>query len=79
MVPGFTGKQLCPVSALLDYLKIRGGSPGALFTKQDGTPMQRRQLVQKVQQALQESGAVGQHFNGPIIRTLLLFRRVYAL
>ena len=31
---------------------------------QDGPPMQRRQFVQEVQQALQKTGAVGEHFNG---------------
>ena len=68
VVLGFTGKQLCPVLALLDYLMIRGGSPGALFKNQDGSPMQRRQFVQEVQQALRKSGAVGQHFNNHSFR-----------
>ena len=36
---GQTGDDLCPVSALLDYLKLRGGAPGALFRWQDGFPL----------------------------------------
>ena len=64
IVLGFTGAQLCPVSEILDYLTVRGNKPGALFTKQDELPMRRRQFVQGVQQALQMSGAIGQHFNG---------------
>ena len=68
IVLGFTGAQLCPVSAILDYLTVRGDNPGALFTKQGGLPMRRRQFAQGVQQALQTSGAIGQHFNGHSFR-----------
>ena len=30
---GATGASICPVSALLDYLTIRGNRPGALFLR----------------------------------------------
>ena len=68
VVLGFTGAQLCPVSALLDYLTVRGNKPGALFIKQDGLPLRRKQFVHGAQQALQKSGAIGQHFNGHSFR-----------
>ena len=64
VVLGFTGAQLCPVSALLDYFTVQGNKPGALFIKQDLLPLRKKQFVHGVQQALQKSGAIGQYFNG---------------
>ena len=65
---GATGTPICPVSALLDYLTIRGNRPGALFINENGSPMRRGQFVIKVQQALQQTGVVGHHFNGHSFR-----------
>ena len=65
---GATGTSICPVSALLDYLTIRGNCPGALFINENGSPMKRGQLVLKVQQALQQTGAIGHHYNGHSFR-----------
>ena len=65
---GATGTSICPVSALLDYLKIRGNQPGALFVNENGSPMRRGQFVLKVQQALQQMGVIGHHFNGHSFR-----------
>lgn len=39
VVLGRAGDDLCPVSALLDYLTKRGGRPGVLSQWQDGTPL----------------------------------------
>ena len=67
VVLGFTGEQLYPVSALLNYLTVRGNKPGALFIKQDGLPLQRRQFGHGVQIVLQTSGAI-RHFDGHSFR-----------
>ena len=65
---GATGTSICPVSALLDYLTIRGNQPGVLFVNENGSPMRRGQFVLEVQQALQQMGVIGHHFNGHSFR-----------
>ena len=65
---GATGAPVCPVSALLDYLTVRGGQGGALFINKDGSPMRRRQFVLDVQKALQQAGFIGRHFNSHSFR-----------
>ena len=37
--------DLCPVAAMIDYLATRGIASGPLFQFQNGSPLQRRQLV----------------------------------
>ena len=50
---GRTGSNLCAVSAMLDYLNIRGMSPGPLFRFEDG----RAQLfVEAVRDGLCKAG-----------------------
>ena len=41
-----TGAALCPVAAMLDYLHIRGVSPGPLFKFDDGRPLTRQPFVE---------------------------------
>ena len=64
VVLGTTNSDLCPVAALLDYLALRGQSPGALFCLEDGRPLKRRVFTASVQQALTSSGLIGTQFNG---------------
>ena len=49
---GKTGVDLCPVAAMVDFLSVRGVSPGPLFQFQNGCPLHRRQLVLVVRSAL---------------------------
>ena len=49
---GKTDNQLCPVTAMIDYLAIRGEDPGPLLRFQDGRPLTRSQLVTQVCMAL---------------------------
>ena len=65
---GATGPSICPISALLNDLTIRGNRPGVLCINENGSPMRRGQFVLKVQQALQQTGVVGHHFNGHSFR-----------
>ena len=37
---------------MMDYLAVRGNSPGPLFQFQDGSPLHRRQLVLAIRNAL---------------------------
>ena len=68
IVLGATGAELCPVAALLDYLIIRGSTPGPLFHHPDGQPLRRQWFVTKVQQALSAAGVQGSCFNGHSFR-----------
>lgn len=49
---GATRDSICPVSALLDYLALRGGSQGPLFALKDGQPLHRQYFVSHVQSVL---------------------------
>lgn len=44
--------DLCPVSAMLAYLLIRGRQAGLLFLFKDGKPLTRQRFVQAVHDAL---------------------------
>ncbi len=55
----FIGKvpsELCPVSAMLAYLLVRGKQSGPLFRFQDGKPLTRQRFVLAVQGALIKAG-----------------------
>ncbi len=54
---GKTSAVLCPVSALLRYLVVRGKKAGPLFMFSSGLPLMTRQrFVTRVREALQEAG-----------------------
>ncbi len=52
---------ICPVSALMAYVRMRGPNGGPLFQFQDGTPLSRSRLNSRVRQALTSAGWKG-HF-----------------
>ena len=56
IVLGTTGDELCPVSALFNFLKMRGGAPGPLFVFKDGHPLTRPVFVSRVRAALSSLG-----------------------
>lgn len=49
---GKTGDDLCPVSALLAYLAIRGKEPGPLFKMESGRFLTKEQFISQVRSAL---------------------------
>ena len=53
---GKTGKDLCPVAAVLSYINLRGLSPGPLFILSNGHPLSRETLVQELREALSAAG-----------------------
>ena len=53
---GKTGSDLCPVTAVLDYLKARGSHAGPLFIFADGRPLTRQRFVDNVRSALSAAG-----------------------
>ena len=52
---GRTGSDLCPVAAVLDFLQVRGMSPGPLFLFEDGRPLTRQRFVVLVRDALRKA------------------------
>lgn len=55
VVMGRTGDDICPVTALLQYLADRGNRPGPLFLRANGKPLTKAQLVAEVRSALTEA------------------------
>ena len=53
---GKTDSDLCPVTAVLTYLAIRGSAPRPPFLFHDGTTLSRDRLVSEVRRALAASG-----------------------
>lgn len=58
---------LCPVTALTNYLHLRGPGSGPLFMYQDGSPLSRSQLSSFLQTTLQAAGIPGK-FSGHSFR-----------
>ena len=56
VVLGETKKDLCPVLALMDYLRVRGSGPGPLFKCRNGDTLTKPMFVKWVQQALTKLG-----------------------
>ena len=53
---GKTASPLCPVTALLNYLCIRGTGSGPLFCYEDGRPLTRARFAAAVRTALAKAG-----------------------
>lgn len=66
---GRTDKPLCPVSALLAYLVIRGKKPGPLFLFRDGKPLSRPRFVLELRKALAEAGVDPKPYSGHSFRS----------
>ena len=53
---GKTSNYLCPVSALLNYLIVRGSAPGLLFHFCDSTPLTKSKFTAKFRELLSLAG-----------------------
>ena len=53
---GETGTKLCPVAAMLDFLRVRGTAQGFLFKFEDGSYLTRQRLVEAVRAAATPAG-----------------------
>ena len=49
---GATGQDICPVTALSNFLFVRPKGQGPLFVLADGAPLLRSQFIEKVRKAL---------------------------
>ena len=68
IVLGSTNADLCPVAALLDFLAVRGSSPGPLFQLENSNPLRRKEFASHVQKTLSSSGLDGLCFNSHSFR-----------
>ena len=68
VVVGRTGNDLCPVTALLNYLAARGDKPGPLFRWMDGSPLSRTRFVAEVRKALSQANLPASSFAGHSFR-----------
>ena len=68
VVIGKTGDDLCPVSALLSYLSLRGSNPGPLFRWQNGTALTKPRFVSEVRLALTAANLPAKDFAGHSFR-----------
>lgn len=53
---GSTNQTLCPLSALLNYIAIRGSSPGLLFHFHDKAPLTKSRFVSSFRNLLDQAG-----------------------
>ena len=66
---GRTQCILCPVSAILTYMALRGSAPGPLFKFVDGSPLTRTRFVSKVKDALMAAGIDSSFYSGHSFRS----------
>jgi len=65
---GRTGDDICPISAMLAYVAVRGDEPGPLFRFANGKPLTRDRLVTAVRVALSAAGRSEGHYAGHSFR-----------
>ena len=65
---GRTGQDLCPVSAILAYLAVRGKEPGPLFKLRDGCFLTKNIFITRVREALIVLGFDGAMYAGHSFR-----------
>ena len=65
---GATGKELCPVAAVLSFMAVRGNSRGPLFTWRDGRFFTRDKFVKCMRAALDKAGYPADKYAGHSFR-----------
>ena len=60
---GRTNRAVCPVSAILAYLDVRGAQPGPLFITDQGNPLTRHHFSSALTAILTNIGLPVQNFN----------------
>ncbi|XP_064384103.1 uncharacterized protein LOC135333113 [Halichondria panicea] len=68
IVLGRTNNPLCPVTALLSYLALRGNRQGFLFLFADGRPLTKSRFVSQVRDALSRLGVDSSRYAGHSFR-----------
>ena len=58
---GLGRTPLCPISAMLSYLSIRGGNTGPLFVRSHGVPLTRAYFTERLRSLLNVAGIAGRY------------------
>ena len=64
MYVGRTDCPLCPVTAVLHYMALRGSTAGSFFIFKDGTPLTKSTFTARVREALRSLGYPEKNFAG---------------
>ena len=65
---GKTNNALCPVTALLNYLSVRGNAPGQLFHFEDHTPLTKSKFTSEFRRLLNQAGIDSTSYAGHSFR-----------
>ncbi|KAL5488697.1 hypothetical protein EMCRGX_G017678 [Ephydatia muelleri] len=61
---GRSGGQLCPVTAILDYINVRRDTPGYFFVESQEKPISKARFIAGLREALKESGYPDDQYAG---------------
>eukprot|EP00731_Ephydatia_muelleri_P032930 Em0024g474a len=65
---GRSGGQLCPVTAILDYINVRRDTPGYFFVDSQEKPISKARFIAGLREALKESGYPDDQYAGHSFR-----------
>lgn len=65
---GKTGCHLCPVTAAIQYMTVRGSAPGPFFRFRNGNPLTKSAFTSRIREALQAMGSPEGNFSGHSFR-----------
>ena len=68
IIVGHTGSMLCPVTATLSFITIRGNSPGPFFIDSDKRAFTKSQFVSEMHSILNMAGLPQHHYAGHSFR-----------
>ena len=68
IVMGVTRDELCPVSAIIDYLRLRGDRKGTFFLDPNGKMVTKSWFVEQIRSVLSSVGAPQHQYAGHSFR-----------
>ena len=68
VIVGRTGSPICPVTAVLEYVRVRQDEPGPFFVSRAKTPVTKAWLVQQVRHVLRSLGLPQDDYAGHSFR-----------
>ena len=68
IIVGHTGSSICPVSAVLNYIRLRQDEPGPFFRSRTKQPVTKSWLTNKIRQILQALGLPQEDYAGHSFR-----------
>ena len=68
VIVGRTGSPICPVTAVLEYVRVRQDEPGPFFVSRVKTPVTKAWLVQQVRHVLRSLGLPQDDYAGHSFR-----------